>query len=406
MWSTETQFALRNKGIMTQFPSKTDSDPTKLARCNTYGINATDVAVNTGISGGSKTRDYLLSGWSDRIRQNAEIRKAVFKIGNLSSIDSLKLTLWRRNSTGLFDRVGITENLVSKLTDGVVNTVLFDTVLDAELGDYWGYQLQMNDTDWVFHATTGLGSNYALRQGSGILDDTDVAWFSETVYANLTVDIELWCEAPQIGYCGDSLIAGHVVHDSFIESGSEFEPEQALPYKLTKLLSGDGTMATYQNMGIGGQTVEAMKNRFVQDIINANVAMAIMDGPLNDIANGRTEEQILADLTTIIGYCQTAGIPLFMLLGIPLNDSTTDEARLIDTLNASIKTLFDSYDNVDYIDPTSFLSKERTGGDAGNRWTVPDCWIDQTDPQLVHLNPTGQTELAKIIDHKIKSLLA
>lgn len=395
MWNQCVPSRNKRKDEMAKYPSRTDADSTKLARCNTYNIDAADIAANTGITGGTLTRDFMLSGWSDRVRQFGEIREAKFRVDNLSSIDSLKLTLWRRNSSGLFDRVGMTENLVSKLTDGIINEVDFDTVMDGELGDYWGYQLEMNTLDWTFYATTGLGSNYALRQGSGILGDTDVDWFSETVFNNITVNIELYMKAPQVVITGNSIMASHNENDTFVESGSEFYPEKTIAYKILDLLRAGGTMATYQNMSIGGQSSTDILARFDQDVINLYPQRVFMSCGINDVATvGYDEAVTISNITEMFDKCVDGGVADVTFIGnMPYGKSDTTEARDIDSLNIAIKALCDTYEIVTFVPVTSQMGKFREGGDAGNRWDLPLSLSVETTGNVTMESGTNTTTI-------------
>lgn len=373
MWSTETIGCKRNSNIMARYPSKTDSDSSKIATHCNYGITATGDAANEGNTDTNEW-DWLMGGWSNREMQNGgQVTHIKANLPDVTKIVSLKFTQWRKNSSGTYDLITKSENVIGSMESGVKSTHEFATPFDIQLGDFFGFRLQQTEAGDTFRKTTGLGYNYALRYNTTLLDGSNDFWESKTTLSQVSAEFELYGDAPQALVIGDSVMAGHAKHYTFAESSSDayFYPETTIAHYLLKHLSSGSSMPTYQNVSIGGQTVEQIKNRFQTDAIDKYPAMIIMDGLVNDAGAGRTEEQVLADYTTIIGLCQTAGVPLFIMLGVPLSNGDATEAALIDTLNSSVKTLVDSYDDVYYFDPTPFLGKERTDGTSGNAWDIP-----------------------------------
>ena len=387
---------LRDKDILANYPSQ------GVARCHDYGNDAELGAANGGNSNGA-VWDYLLALDGQRARQAGTISTVKMTVPDVSQFNYFYITHWRINSAGTYDLIDISDDVMASLEDGVIGTHTFATPwTDVRLGDHFGFRMSQAVTGPSIRYATGLGFNYRTTYSSGsAMPDEGANWSALGTYTNeISFPMELYIEAPQLVYIGDSIMAGHTESGSLIESYGAFEPTKDLPYLVTKLLSGDGTLGTYQNMGIGGQTLEEIDARFIADAVDLNPWGIVINGMVNDIDDARSSVDILANVASII--TKAAGKHLFFMLALPWQASSTAEAQQIDYLNEEIKALLDAEENMYYIDPTAFISNFRTGGDAGNAWDFP---LYYTASDTIHPNFEGYKLIADIIYRKIKSVI-
>jgi len=103
--------------------------------------------------------------------------------------------------------------------------------------------------------------------------------------------------------------------------------------------SGNG----YVDKGISGQNTTQMLSRFQKDVIDLNPQVVVIMGGTNDLAQGVTKEQILANLSAMAEMADEVGIGVVLCSVTPCNDSysnlndpKTKGAHII-TLNGMIQ---------------------------------------------------------------------
>ena len=108
--------------------------------------------------------------------------------------------------------------------------------------------------------------------------------------------------------------------------------------------SGNG----YVDKGISGQNTAQMLSRFQKDVIDLNPQVVVIMGGTNDLAQGVTKEQIVANLSAMAEMADEAGIHVVLCSVTPCNDSysklndpKTKGAHII-TLNGMIQSLASS----------------------------------------------------------------
>ena len=80
--------------------------------------------------------------------------------------------------------------------------------------------------------------------------------------------------------------------------------------------SGNG----YMDKGISGQNTTQMRSRFQKDIIELNPVVVVIMGGTNDLAQGVSKEQILANISAMAEMASAAGIKVVLCSVTPCND--------------------------------------------------------------------------------------
>ena len=103
----------------------------------------------------------------------------------------------------------------------------------------------------------------------------------------------------------------------------------------------------YVDRGVSGQNTTQMLARFQKDIIDLNPKVAVIMGGTNDLAQGVTKEQILANITAMAEMADAAGIKVVLCSVTPCNEnysklSPKNKGPHIITLNSMIKEYVES----------------------------------------------------------------
>jgi lysophospholipase L1-like esterase len=103
----------------------------------------------------------------------------------------------------------------------------------------------------------------------------------------------------------------------------------------------------YVDRGVSGQNTTQMLARFDKDIVDLNPQVVVIMGGTNDLAQGVTKKQILANLTAMAEKADAAGIKVVLCSVTPCNDnysklSPKNKGPHIVELNGMIKEYVDS----------------------------------------------------------------
>ena len=103
----------------------------------------------------------------------------------------------------------------------------------------------------------------------------------------------------------------------------------------------------YVDRGVSGQNTTQMLARFDKDIVDLNPKVVVIMGGTNDLAQGVSKKQILANLTTMAEKADAAGIKVVLCSVTPCNDnysklSPKNKGPHIIELNGMIKEYVDS----------------------------------------------------------------
>lgn len=190
---------------------------------------------------------------------------------------------------------------------------------------------------------------------------------------------------------GDSLIAGHPVCFSMIESGTMTGPS------ITQSAAAPRRW-TWANQGVGSQTTAQMASRFTTDVVNLQPRYVLINGGVNDIAGGVAKATFIANWTTMLNACQSNGLIAIALLILPWSNGTTVQMQTRDDWNSSLVTLVATYAGFRSVDSSSVVGSFRVGGDAGNLWNIrTECSAGDG----VHYNGTGYARIGDSVSRGI-----
>ena len=106
------------------------------------------------------------------------------------------------------------------------------------------------------------------------------------------------------------------------------------------------------NYGIGGQTTKECSAR-IDEIAKKNYDKVVMLCGINDIGHGLTNDEIIANYKKMFAALKAndPNIEIFVISVLPTTPVFyTDSQDLIVALDADLKALTESYDNVTYVD--------------------------------------------------------
>lgn len=335
----------------------------------------------------NSTRSFLNLGHQDRVQQSGTVTKVEFHTVDASTVSGFYVNIWRDNGSS-YDLIGTSENLAPSLVSGSTEIyTLASPISGVQEGDYIGYVIEHGATVAdSFHAgtTTGLDTRYI---NSAVTSPYD--WESSPLNLNnIGLNIGVYVsETPQAVFIGDSIIAGHPAHYTFIESNGGVDIDSTIQKQFSDL-----TSYTYQNMGIGSQTTASISARFQADVLDKNPELVVLEGGVNDIAGGSvTEAQFLTNYTSMLDAAQTNGARVLVMGILPWTNGSNAQMDTRDTWNASLETLVDGYSNARYVNLDSYVGVNRTSGPANNLWDINSSY----DVDGVHFNTAGHGRIAQ-----------
>jgi lysophospholipase L1-like esterase len=155
-----------------------------------------------------------------------------------------------------------------------------------------------------------------------------------------------------------------------------------------RLDASDVRLTMVNNAGIPGNVTAQMLARLSRDVFDYHPDVVFVMGGTNDIAQGYSTAQTIANLRSIIVDCQKRKIRVFLLTIPP--DGYTGMAGKINALNNAIIHLANSY-KVVYVDVHAALVGSNGTYKAG--YGLPD---------LVHLTNLGSQVLANTVYYRVR----
>ena len=89
----------------------------------------------------------------------------------------------------------------------------------------------------------------------------------------------------------------------------------------TRFHPGFFTGNGYLDKGVSGQNTTQMLTRFQEDVIDLNPQVVVIMGGTNDLAQGVTKDQIVANIAAMAEMAKDAGIKVVICTVTPCNDS-------------------------------------------------------------------------------------
>ena len=245
-------------------------------------------ASGTGTSG-LYYRDFITLSNTYRFRQSGSATSVKLFFQNPHDYATgVYIKIWRRNGAS-FDLISTSENILPSLgTTGAVYTVNFAQALTGiQEGDYYGYRVEAVVPAVVIDKNFFASQAVTLESGTNHVNQSTVGttfdWENDpSIVENpFSVPMEFTMTNPDVALIGDSIIAGHPAHYSYLEKLTKTNLASTISYNL-------GLLTSYvtQNFGIGSQTTTMLAARFNADVLAAKPRVVVIEGGVNDIANG------------------------------------------------------------------------------------------------------------------------
>jgi len=361
-----------------------------------YYYGQSNGTANWGINTG--TREAITVGHRYRVRQSGTLTRADFYVASSATITEFYITAWRKDGD-TYDRIGITENIASRLVGGKFCHVTFDSPITGVIeGDYIGYRIVTNGDENQLYARNLGVANVNTYYVDAVATTSGYDWEAQSVNSGYAVTMDLYMEdSPVFVIIGDSIMSGRPYHEPPVNDLDLWSPTTTIAYHLW---SKNSTF-TYQNIGWGGQTTTAISARFAADVIDLKPRIAIINGGINDVNQSLSQATFIANWTSMLDACVSASIIPVVILMTPWSGGTTEQMQTRDAWNTALSSLISSsYPTAIVIDANSAIGQFRVGGDAGNLWDLQAIY----SADGIHLTEAGNEVIATLIYDQIGNI--
>jgi lysophospholipase L1-like esterase len=334
----------------------------------------------------SKKISCIILGHQFRITQSGKVNKIKIKSLQANKINSWKIQIWRNNG-GNFDLIGESENIAQSLADQESVIALSKPIKDVREGDYYGFsaegdlqELNMESirTDQV---NTFCSTDTTTKQ---------LSWLKQNKLADSALMIHLYMDPPQIIFLGDSIIGGYPEHFSFLEKTEKTNLKFAIPYKY-----GELTKQTYQNAGIGSESMYQIADRFDRDVIQHHPQIVVVEGGVNDLYRNHSYHSFISSWKKILDQAERdKSIKKIVVLKIlPWTNGSEQQMIRRDQWNTSLTLLSAGYTKAIVVDTSSYIGQKRGDVQIDNLWNITNKYT----PDGVHLNSSGNDQVVQAI---------
>jgi lysophospholipase L1-like esterase len=330
---------------------------------------------------------FLNTGYSYRIRQDGTVRSV--KVYTPQQVTGCFITVWRLNGA-TWTIVGQSENIADRLaTNAPVTVALTNAITGVRVGDYWSagytgaakFQNKMDDT---------LVSGNHLRWVATSSATNGFNWSGSAVLSNFHHVVELYMDAPDVVFLGDSITQGVPFNYAMTqESGTAFNRSVYFG-----AIAADANNWTWQNMGRGSDTTSQMVARAQSDLFALKPRWAVLEGGSNDIYYNVPVATILTNYTALLTGCETNGIKGIVVGILPWANGTASQLTNVATVNAWLKNYCASNNAAHIFLPTySAMGVGRADIGYTNYWSLMPGFSQDG----VHLSTNGNARLGDII---------
>ncbi|MCD4845030.1 MAG: PGF-pre-PGF domain-containing protein, partial [Methanosarcinales archaeon] len=338
--------------------------------------------------------EFIQAANNDRIRQNGDISKIRFDVADASKLIEIYFTIWRKNESGGYDRIGITENLKGKISDGINEIELNEPISGVQEGDYYGYRIETSG-DALYINTNEPRLTYYVHDSTSSIKNYE--WESQDFRPYIFI-IEPYMDDPYMIFIGDSIICGDLEHLSFLHD----EEYTNIPSTIEYQWSNKVGEKTYQNMGHGGHKTTDIKERFNKDAIDLNPEFVLIEGGVNDINSHYPiipVNTICNNWEDMIEIAHNNEITPVIMLVLPESYGSDEDLAKIDEINNNLIEIAARYTPSIVVDARSYVGVERSSGPDGNLW---DINLDYDSGDGLHYNPAGNERIAQAIKDSFK----
>ena len=191
----------------------------------------------------------------------------------------------------------------------------------------------------------------------------------------------------QIVALGDSTTAGTPGFRSPIEAPPDGSGDETSQYAFWLMRAHPDWIVL--NRGVNGERSDQIRARFERDVIRNSPAAVVIIAGVNDIYQGRTVEEVTAQLQAMYSRAAEARVPVVAGSIIPFNTATPEQNRRMRQVNDWIR----GQPNVAFVDTRGAVSA------AGN----PDALFES--PDGLHPTAAGYRRMAEAIAPSIQRVL-
>jgi len=186
---------------------------------------------------------------------------------------------------------------------------------------------------------------------------------------------------------GDSTTAGTPAFKSPLESPPAGSGDETSQYAFWLMKAHPEWVVL--NRGINGQRSDEIEARFERDVVQNGPAAVVIIAGVNDIYQGRTVEQVTAQLQAMYARAAEAGIPVVAGSIIPFNTATPEQNQRMRQVNDWIRR----QPEVTFVDTRTAVAA------SGN----PDMLFESSDG--LHPSALGYRRMAEVIGAALQRVL-
>jgi lysophospholipase L1-like esterase len=356
--------------------------------------SATYAAGDFGPTAGETSYEFLNTGNAQRLRQSGTITQVKASIASVTGVAGLYAKVWRKVAANNYRLVGTSENLLSQVSAGSVNTLALATGITSQVGDYIGLRVTYSSASvQLFNSEAPISTASTIYTVSNATpDQTAYAWESQTATAGTCVVVEAYMVAPILVGIGDSVMSGSGTSTSLIQTNTTYVEGLDFPARISTATSWSA-----QNMGIGSDRLTSnIINRFTNDLINLAPRIALLEGGVNDLRDSVSVASIMATYQLMLSNCVTAGITPVVMGVMPFRtffDATSAMSTNRDALNILLRVAAVAAGGY-YVDPDPYIGAFWGGGPENNRWLLAR---DADSGDGLHLSSAGQAAIVRAV---------
>lgn len=299
--------------------------------------NVVDSAGNVGY--GTSNAEYFIDNHNYRIRQNGTIAKIKVRATVAAAWTGAYIKIWRGPQSAA-TLVGKSENFRASLSSGVNTITLASPITGVQEGDFYSIYIEMSGSAGNILTEAGPYAGYKYYYYSDASEaGTGFDWTSATLRDTYLLPIELYMQAPQIVFIGDSITAGHPGHYSFVELTDTTDQDGNYPYWCATTLG-----ATWQNLGVGSETSTEGLVRFTASVgvNNSKPKIAVIEYGINDLwAKGISSTTFINNIRKMMNHCRTNNI-IPVIIKMPPGTNASRSASTTGNGAADGTTIVDS----------------------------------------------------------------
>ena len=361
----------------------------EIRNTDTVWVGGRTTIVETG---GFGEYYYFLNNTRTQVFSNGPIYQGIFHFTTLPS-DSVTFEIWRYDGSA-YDRI-YKEEILSKLSEGVVDTIEFASPIYAREGDK--IALKLSGGGSIGAVDLGTANSLYYAESDTILESNDVDFstrFPNSLGYILTV--KLLGRSPLAVVIGNSIAAGHTDNYSGVESSLLTVPDSAISGALYNL----DTLWKVQNMAMGSTTSSYLTSNFTNYVKAIKPKYCIIESGVNDISSSVAKATYIGNMIQFLDSLENNSIIPVVLKIPPWTNGSNAQMQTRDDWMADLSdSITTRYSTAVFIDLDTTLGEFRSGGDANNLWDgISEYYTDG-----VHPDGTGYEKIAGAINTVINT---